>query len=483
MKKRKKRTLLKILKDTVKKYKALYTYYFSKEPVSLTKEIIMEYNTTRCGIHHPVLCHAPYTNIFFGYDGKIGVCCYNRTHLIGTYPETSIKAACAGKPLQSLRKKIERVDLLSGCYGCRVQWQEKAYKTVLAKNYDHYSMGSPFPKCMEFELSNRCNLQCVMCSEENSSFIARERLGQEERLKPYDDKFVSELEAFIPHLQSAKFLGGEPFLISIYYKIWDKIIQLNPACEILVQTNGTILNDKIKNLLSSGNFALNISMDSLNKESFEKIRVNADFESTYENLLYFIDFCKKNKRYFGITACFIQQNWKDIPQLINFCNEYQIPITFNRVWSPPKCAIWESSYALIDEILGYYRQQKFPENNEIEKANLQAFTDLVFLLENWKEQMKDLEESEEKNVDTPESELEEQIRDSILEAIKTKNISSKRRNEIMQKLDFFFQKFKGHPQYKMLLLKTLELPGEILQSQLMNNSFDRIEQQIKDIIT
>jgi hypothetical protein len=153
------------------------------------------------------------------------------------------------------------------------------------------------------------------------------------------------------------------------------------------------------------------------------------------------------------------------------------------VWSPPKCAIWESSYALIDEILGYYRQQKFPENNEIEKANLQAFTDLVFLLENWKEQMKDLEESEEKNVDTPESELEEQIRDSILEAIKTKNISSKRRNEIMQKLDFFFQKFKGHPQYKMLLLKTLELPGEILQSQLMNNSFDRIEQQIKDIIT
>jgi len=457
--------------------------YFSKKPVSLTKETVEEYNQTRSGFNHRMICYAPFTNLFFGYEGKIGVCCYNRTHLLGTYPETSIRDAWFGSPVSVLRKKIKNVDLLAGCYGCHTQWLEKAYNTVLARNYDHLRTWGKYPKSMEFELSNRCNLNCIMCSEENSSFIAKERLGWDEKLKPYNNDFVHDLEEFIPQLHSAKFLGGEPFLIPIYYKIWDAITRLNPGCEILVQTNGTILNERIKKLLNAGNVALNISIDSLKKESFEMIRVNADFESTFDNLLYFIDFCKKNKRYIGITACFMQQNWQDIPHLIDFCNQHKIPITFNRVWAPPKCAVWGSSSELITEILTFYQKQQFPQASSLESANCNAFNDLISLLQSWKQQAEKQEESERQNMKTPVTILEEQIRERIKQTLRIQNTFPAEENEILSKLDFFFSKYHDHPQYKILLLKTLEMPGEILQSQLMNNSFERLEQQVKDIIT
>jgi len=463
----------------LKKRLGVLNNYLSKKPVSLTREIVNEYNITRSGVNHRRICHAPYTSLFFGYNGKIGVCCYNRTHILGTYPETSIKDAWFGNSISILRNKIKQVDLLSGCYGCHAQWLEKAYKTVLAKNYDHLSISGKYPKSFEFELSNRCNLKCIMCSEENSSFFAKEGINQVEKLKPYDDKFVHDLEEFIPHLHSTKFLGGEPFLIPIYYKIWDAIIRLNPGCEMVVQTNGTILNDKIKRLLKSGNFSINISIDSLNKESWE----NANFESTYDNLLYFINFCKENKRYFGISACFMQQNWKDIPHLIDFCNTQNIPITFNRVWAPPKSAIWGSSSKLIDEILTFYQKQTFPQSTSTQASNLQAFNDLIFLLQNWKQQTRKQEESEIQQMNTPVNILEEQVRKLIFQTINAANSSSWSEKEILTKLEFFFNKYKDHPQYKMLLLKTIEMPGEILQSQLMNNSFDRLEQQIKDIIS
>ena len=53
---------------------------------------------------------------------------------------------------------------------------------------------------------------------------------------PYDAAFVKQLEEFIPHLEEVKFYGGEPFLIEIYYEIWEKIMELNPKVRISVQT-------------------------------------------------------------------------------------------------------------------------------------------------------------------------------------------------------------------------------------------------------
>jgi MoaA/NifB/PqqE/SkfB family radical SAM enzyme len=79
--------------------------------------------------------------------------------------------------------------------------------------------GVVMPKVMEFELSNECNLECVMCNGSFSSSIRKNREKLPPIISPYNDDFVNELDAFIPHLTDAKFLGGEPFMIEIYLKI------------------------------------------------------------------------------------------------------------------------------------------------------------------------------------------------------------------------------------------------------------------------
>jgi len=120
----------------VKAYKSLlkiksYTVLTKHKPVSLSKKVIHEYNKTRTAHNYKYLCHAPFTNLFFSYDGKIGVCCYNRSNIFGTWPATSISDAWNCDQMIDLRKKMLQYDLSAGCYCCQIQWEEKAYATVL----------------------------------------------------------------------------------------------------------------------------------------------------------------------------------------------------------------------------------------------------------------------------------------------------------------------------------------------------------------
>lgn len=464
------------------RFKSYLVYATGSKPVSLSKKTIQEYNQSRTVHSYKYICHAPFTNLYFGYDGKIGVCCYNRSNIMGNYPEESIQNAWDSKKLKNLRKRIKKIDLRAGCYACKTQWDEKAYKTILARNYDYFSPDLRYPKSMEFELSNRCNLECIMCSEENSSTIAQKKLGQKERLYPYDDSFVKQLIPYIPHLQSTKFLGGEPLLIPIYYKIWKLIIENNPNCEIVVQTNGTVLNDSIKALLEKGNFSISISIDSLVKETYETIRKNAKFEEVFSNLQYFIDLGKRKNRFVGIVCCFIQQNWKEIPDFIRYFNKKQIPISFNRVWAPPQCSIWESSYVLTSEILSYYSDILFETNTSIEQQNTAAFRDLINLVTHWNEQEKIKYQKDFRHLETPVETLETLIISHILGPEISTELSEKDKIVIQGKFKSAIENFRQHENYKSILIKMLEIPSEILQMEILNNSEQRLQQQLLDIL-
>jgi MoaA/NifB/PqqE/SkfB family radical SAM enzyme len=73
------------------------------------------------------------------------------------------------------------------------------------------------------------------------------------------------------------------------------IIAINPKCLIMVQTNGMVLNERIKNLLSRGNFQIGVSIDSLKKEVYETIRPHGKLERVMENINYFSEYSKRKK--------------------------------------------------------------------------------------------------------------------------------------------------------------------------------------------
>ena len=181
-----------------------------------------------------------------------------------------------------LRRYMKGMDLPKGCEICYAQFESRNFSGLRARLYDHLAEELyperdgrflPMPKVMEFEISNVCNLECAMCSGYWSSAIRANREKLPPLKSPYDEDFVKQLEAFIPHLQEAKFLGGEPFLIKTYYQIWDLIIRLNPGIAVSITTNGTILNPRIKEMLEHLRVWIVMSMIRWTRKIMNSIRV------------------------------------------------------------------------------------------------------------------------------------------------------------------------------------------------------------------
>jgi MoaA/NifB/PqqE/SkfB family radical SAM enzyme len=455
-----------------------------QKPVSLSKSIIKDYNKSRKPLFIKNVCNAPFVSMFIGIGGNIGVCCYNRELVLGSIYETRLSEAWFGDKLKSFRNKIKKCDFSSGCYLCKMQIEQSVHQTLLARNYDEFNNTSKkYPQIIEFELSNKCNLECIMCSEVYSSKIEQNiKKGKISDNKLDEDAFLKQLKQFIPHFKKAKFSGGEPFLISIYYKIWELLIELNPKCKIVIQTNGTILNEKIKKLLKEGNFNLSISVDSLQKDNFELIRRNGCFEEYYNNLFWFIDFCKQKDRFIGVSTCFMRQNWKEIPKIVTFCNLKQIPITFNKVLHPPKCAIWGSPSQYIVEIENYLSKIILPKNNKIEYDNAVAYSENLFQLEQWKNEALLKEAVEHKYISLDVKDLETLFVEKIASCLKLNYNDSVYISNVISFIQENLSIYRNELNYKVLLIELLNIPEEIIIRELSNNTESLIHQQIASFL-
>jgi MoaA/NifB/PqqE/SkfB family radical SAM enzyme len=339
------------------------------------------------------LCFAPSKNIFFGIDGTISSC-YAQSFVLtyGKYPETKIKDAWKSSTATKIRSHMKNSYLLPACNLCYTQVLENNFDITYAGVYDRHSSNLEFPISMEFYLSNICNLECIMCSPENSSLIAKKN-GLNQTQSPYSDSFTNELKHYIPHLKQTYFFGGEPFLIPIYYVIWDQIIELNPECAIDITTNGTVLNSKVKATLEKAKFNINISLDSLQKEHFEKIRKNANFDIVIENLNYFHNYCKSNNTNFFISFCPLQQNWKEIPHILEFANKLEVGLIYNRVWKPSSSAIWTMPHEKLKEITNYLNKFEYIPNSNIQNFNIKGYNSLKKQITTWHKSSVDLNAS------------------------------------------------------------------------------------------
>ncbi len=371
--------------------------------MQVSKEVIEKYNSSRFNTDKSVVCHAPFVNLNFEQNGNVRACCYNSKHVLGTWPLHKIKDIWQSKQAEDLRQYVLANDLGGGCKECGNMLISENFQGVRARYYDEFTKGNVsetlqrwyekfsgslrYPKVMEFELSNECNLECVMCNGYFSSSIRKNR----EKLPPiksvYDERFVDELDEFIPHLTDAKFLGGEPFMIDIYLKIWERILTLKPSIRIHITTNGTFLNKRIKDLLEGLNAGIILSIDSVNPDTYKKIRVNGNFDKVMENVVYFRDYTARKKTFLSIAACPITYNWQELPQLLSFCVEKNIALYFNAVFSPAELSLREQSFEYLAEVIRVLELHPLPTKTGSDASpinlSIRAYTDFINLLRGW----------------------------------------------------------------------------------------------------
>jgi MoaA/NifB/PqqE/SkfB family radical SAM enzyme len=457
----------KIIGRLVLKYSNSFLNLFSTKQLmsenynQLPTQIKKEFNKYRFLGPQKLLCYAPVKMMYFAFNGEVIACCHNRKHIMGRYPDESLDHIWKGKEYNLLRDFIAHDDLSHGCEVCKHALLAKNFDGAKNSLYDRYQVRS-YPQIMEFELDNRCNLACVICNDLFSSSIS---LDQSEKGKTpiYDDEFVRQLETYIPHLKEAKFYGGEPFLINIYYTIWEKMLALNPNIQIVIQTNGTVLNEKIKKLLERGNFNINISIDSLEKENFEKIRKNACFEEVMSNVAYFEQYCKIKGTNLGVIPTPNRLNWQDLPTLTNWASKIGAKIYFNTLVTPLDLALWNLLSAELDVIINTLIVADIDLKHRSAKENAHHFADFISQLKSWQSSNSQFVSSDTKTII---NHKELQILKSLFLENLSNSLDSSVRTELLNFFQHTFSEFDNSTNQELFYAIIQKIPMDIVVEEL-----------------
>lgn len=146
----------------------------------------------------------------------------------------------------------------------------------IEKNYKTYE----FPPSVLVEATAFCNINCIQCA--NSDLT---------RKKGYIDinlykKVVDEVAKEDPDTNFWLAFYGEPLLLryKLYYMI--KYAKDRGLKNTYINTNGMLLNDEMAELLiESGVDNIIVGIDGYTKEVFEQIRVGAERDVVYNNII------------------------------------------------------------------------------------------------------------------------------------------------------------------------------------------------------
>jgi cyclic pyranopterin phosphate synthase len=113
---------------------------------------------------------------------------------------------------------------------------------------------------LRISLTPQCNLACVYCHREGEKKPGSQLSAEE----------IAEILRVAAHfgIRSVKFTGGEPLLRP---DLVDIIKSVPPGIESSITTNGTLLADLASDLKRAGLKRVNVSLDSLNRETYKKI--------------------------------------------------------------------------------------------------------------------------------------------------------------------------------------------------------------------
>ncbi|MDP2939182.1 MAG: radical SAM protein [Candidatus Omnitrophota bacterium] len=176
------------------------------------------------------------------------------------------------------------------------------------------------PFNVEWELTNRCNLDCLHCLRDR-------RTDNELSTEEIKDIF---LQLRKENCFNLTFTGGEAFLRKDLFEILHFAKKLEFA--ISVYSNGTLLNEKDIKLLKKLNLAaVQISLYGATKEVHDSItRVRGSFDKTMSA----IRLLKKHKVPFSIVTMAFNRNFSELRQIRKMAKQNKWDILFDFVIYP-----------------------------------------------------------------------------------------------------------------------------------------------------
>ncbi|MCM4156212.1 GTP 3',8-cyclase MoaA [Gramella sp. AN32] len=174
---------------------------------------------------------------------------------------------------------------------------------------------------LRLAVTDRCNLRCNYCMPaEGIDFADRKDLLSLDELFSLSKILVEQ------GIRKIRITGGEPFMRKDLMQLLRKLKTLPELEDISITTNATLIGDHIEELKSLGIKNINVSLDAIQEETFNKITRRKQFKVVQKNLYRLIE------EGFTVKINYIvldEQNIQDmIPVLNTLVKDYPVAVRF-----------------------------------------------------------------------------------------------------------------------------------------------------------
>ncbi len=214
----------------------------------------------------------------------------------------------------------------------------------------YFDFAEDFPYELYIEMSNNCNLNCVMCA----------RTAMTRELGIIDDalfrKIIDEISEKQPHAFIHYYGIGESMLDK---KIFNKLAYARSKGlhNSLLFTNGQLLShkDNCKKLADSGVTNIGIDVDAMSPEIYEKIRIGGDYGKLRDGIAKLYEYVRSGSHFVRIELAYNIYpgiNDHELGTFVEWCvrNSYEYKIVTMHNWAGLRDDVPQSSIEGLKEM-------------------------------------------------------------------------------------------------------------------------------------
>jgi len=323
-------------------------------------------------------CKYPWFEMQIEYNERARTCCYFKEEGYKIPPEGfDIKELWNNELFVRMRQivlsnKAEQ----TGCSNCEFLKIYNANKYDIIKDDVNRAQRDNWEKALEnfnagktvldsspvsyyFNFGLHCNINCIMCSQQDMRTKDKRQLNTEMLLRHMDD---------ISKANDISIIGGEPFAMKSsidFLKMVTNNEKLNNV-KLQIFTNGVLLDRFLDSFRTSKRLGITVSLDSIG-ETYEYIRNGAKWDKTSANILAFQKLGKElgHNWTVNVAGVIMKSSLKSLPDFVGWCRNNDIPVHFSTIHHATKeVAETENIFftpSLLDEVPGW---EKYMEKSE-----------------------------------------------------------------------------------------------------------------------